>query len=146
MPVSAVMGKKAGLGSSHRCAQWGPANAPQAEEKSQPNSKSYHIHHAPCFFWQKGRHSSSLLDAEAFPSSPSSPHISNHGYRLFYFLSSGEEAAAQLPKQTLVPHSWPLAGSRGSSVSTIHCHGHPTEPPQEMPISRMSRTTGASPH
>lgn len=82
---------------SHRCAQWGPAEAPWAEE-SQPNPKSYHNHRAPCFLWQRGKHSSSLLGAEASSPSPGSPHISDHGHRLFFFLSTWGRGCSPPPE------------------------------------------------
>lgn len=72
-----------------RCARRGRAKAPRAEEESQPNPKSYRIHRTPCFLWQRGRHSICPAGAGASLSSPGSPHVSEHGRRLFFLSSRG---------------------------------------------------------
>ena len=94
-PVFAVTGTKAGPGGRGTP---GTGVHSRDQEERQPNPKSYHIHHAPCFLWQRGRHSSSPLGAEASPSSPGSPHVSDHGRRLFFFLSAWGRGCSPAPE------------------------------------------------
>lgn len=52
----------------------------------------------PTFLLQRGRRPSSPLDAEASLTSPVTPHVSNHGCRLFCFLSVWGRGCSPAPR------------------------------------------------
>lgn len=82
----------------------GPAKAFWAEEESQPNPKSYHIHHTPHFLWQREGQKVPLWEQRAAQKAPA-PLMSQKNNLQPESLSSWGRGWGQLPGQSLVPPS-----------------------------------------
>lgn len=113
---------------SHRCAQWGPAKALRAKEEIQPNPKSYHIHHTPCFLWQREGILVPLWEQRAARKAPA------------LFTSQKNN----LQSESL--STWGRGWSPAPRAATC-AKGRTVSPPchQEMPICRVSPTSRALP-
>lgn len=117
---------------SLRCAHWGPAKAFQAEEESQPNPKSCHIHHTPYFLWQREGQKVPLWEQRAARKAPAVLTSQKNNLQ-----PPGEEAGAAPRAVTCAPQLSPGMHQREGSLHPSH---------QEMPISSVSPTSRALPH
>lgn len=133
MPISDVMGKKAGLGSSHRCAQWGPANAPHAEEESHPNPITSTTPHVP---FAEGEASQLPSGRRGLPDqSCHSPCIKPWLQVILLSFCVRKRLQPSSQSRHLCHRAEPWQGPDEAQSPPIRCHGHPTKPLQEMPLA-----------